>query len=141
MNTIPIITMVTPFVQTLREDTNVIISVNPSRVNIMREVFTYDDYDDEIISVDHKIVGSELVRISEMQVSPPQSLKINDATLQYYKSYHLTARFDADIKKGDILIREDEERFIVQDIRTLYAEGFSKNNCYRKAGTLCMLEE
>ena len=141
MKSIPFVTLVPPFVRTLREDTNAIISVNPFRVNVMREVFVYDENDDEIISVEHKIIGSELVRISDMQVSPPIEFKQNEAILQYYKSYHLTARFDADIKKGDVLIREDGERFVVQDINTLYAEGFSSNNRYRKSGILGILVE
>ncbi len=141
MKSPPFITLVPPFVRTLREDTNAIISVNPLRVNVMREVSIFDENDDEIISVEHKIIGSELVRISDVQVSSPIEFKQNKAILQYYKSYHLTARFNADIKKGDMLIREDGERFVVQDINTLYAEGFSPNNRYRKSGILSIFVE
>ena len=131
----------TSFIKSLREDTNVIISVNPVKVDVMREVFTYDDDEDEIVSREYQILANEVVRISDEAISPPQSIKMNKGALQYYKSYHLTARFDANIKKGDILIREDGERFIVQDINILYADGFERANRYRKCGTLGVFVE
>ena len=136
IQTAPIMQLISPFIKTLREDTISIISVNPSVVDVMREVLTYDDDDEEVIDVSHRIIGSEWVRISDLQVAELQTLKQNDSHVQYYKSHHLTAKYDADIKKGDILIRKDGSKFIVQDINNLYAEGCESSNIYCKSGTL-----
>lgn len=138
---VAIIKLASPFVRTLREDTNAIISVNPTRVNVMREIPIYDDDDDEIIKIEHTIIGSEIVRISDLNVSSPQAVNLSKSSIQYYKTFHITARFNADLKKGDVLIREDGEKFVVEDINSLYAEGFHETNRYRKSGTLRLFKE
>ena len=123
----------------LRRDTKAIISINTSRVSVMREVVEYDEEGDEITNITKKIIAEEKVRIASISSTVPQGLKPTDSTLQYYNSYNLTAKFDSEIIQGDILIREDGKKFIVQYVEKLYLKETTKNYCYRTVGTLGLL--
>jgi len=128
--------VISPFVKRMRDETRVIIAVNPCNVQVMREECIYDDDEDEVIDVQKKIVGRERVRISLLEKEKESIVKVTDASLKYVKRYLLTAFFNADIRKGDMLIRDDGATFTVQTLDVLYAEGFSQSGRYRKSGIL-----
>mgnify|MGYP006978146615 CR=1 FL=1 len=130
----PTVVMESPLIKSLKKATETIISYNPCKVQVMRDVPIYDDENEEVVDIDRQLVSNEVVRLSQSSKEFLQTLKINNAHLHYSVCYHLTAYAEANINKGDVLIREDGEMFSVDYITTLYMEGFALGNAYRKTG-------
>lgn len=123
-------------IDVLREDTTYIINLNPSVCTLIRDVPLKNEKG-EIVSYERIRIENVIVRFSlSTYWQDDNTLVGSDENI---RRFFLTAKHDADIKKGDVLKDEKDCYFKVRGITDMTFLKRDKEYCYKKSGWVLWL--
>lgn len=123
-------------VEILRKDTEHIINANSSVCTLIRDVPLKNEKG-EIVSYERIKIENVIVRFSLSTYWQDDNTLVG--TNENIRQLILTAKYDADIKKGDVLKDEKDCYFKVKEVADMTFLKRDKEYCYKKSGWVLWL--
>lgn len=117
----------------LKKDTEYIINANPSVCMLIRDDEVKNS-DGEVISYNRIEKDDVVVRLS--LIGELQEHERLHGSNDVSKKFILTAKYDEDIKRGDVLKTNAGFFYKVKDIQSITLGGKGEEFCYKKSGVV-----
>lgn len=123
-------------IETLREETNAIIAINPIDIVFTRHEKTIDAYGN--VTETKTETALQHIRLAELGHRENEAL-VQEGLLDEHR-LNITALYNADIQKGDKFTFQGN-RYVVEFIRKITVGGYDEVHCYKMSGIAKELKE